>query len=87
MLILVNIESDYVLLAREVLIFCVICINENWKVPIAYYLINDINAEKKANLINQCLTSLHEINFKIISLTFDGTATNTTALKTLGCNF
>lgn len=43
--------------------------------------------KKKTNLINQCLISLHEINFKIISLTFDGTATNFTALKTLGCNF
>lgn len=44
-------------------------------------------AEKKANLIVQCLTSLHEINLRIISLTFDGTAINLSALKTLGCNF
>lgn len=46
-------------------------------------LIHGLSAEKKANLINQCLISLHEINFKIISLTFDGTATNFTAFKTL----
>lgn len=64
-----------------------VCLNEKWKVPIAYFLMHGICAEKKANLINQCLISLHEINFKIISLTFDGTATNFTALKTLGCNF
>lgn len=80
-----NIESDGALLAKEVLVFCVVCLNENWKLPVAYYLINGINAEKKANLIVQCLTSLHEIDFRIISLTFDGTTTNLTALKTLGC--
>ncbi|EZA59658.1 THAP domain-containing protein [Ooceraea biroi] len=36
-----NVEND-ILLAREALVFCVVCINVNWKIPIAYYLINGI---------------------------------------------
>lgn len=43
--------------------------------------------KKKANLIVQCLTSLHEIGLRIISVMFNGTTTNFSALKTLGCNF
>lgn len=82
-----NIENDDAMLAKKALVFCVICVNDNWKVPITYYLINGLNAEKKANLILQCLTSLHDINFKIVSVTFDGMATNLSALKILGCNF
>lgn len=82
-----SINTDETLLAKEVLVFCVVCLSEKWKVLIAYYLMHSLSAEKKANLINQCLTSLHEINFKIISLTFDSTANNFTVLKTLGCNF
>lgn len=42
-----NIENDCTLLAKEALVFCVVCLNQHWKVPIAYYLINGLNAEKK----------------------------------------
>lgn len=30
-----SIETDGTLLAKEVLVFCVMCLNEKWKVPIA----------------------------------------------------
>lgn len=42
-----SIETDGTLLAKEVLVFCVVCLNEKWKVPIAYYLMHGLSAEKK----------------------------------------
>lgn len=47
-----SIETDRTLLAKEVLVFCVVCLNKKWKVPIAYFLIyihflHGMNAEKK----------------------------------------
>lgn len=73
--------------ATEVLVFLVVCVNANWKVPIAYYFTHCLSAEAKANLINQCLIALHNINFQIVSVTCDGTHTNFSALEKLGCYF
>lgn len=72
--------------AKEALVFCVVCVNKKWKIPIAYYLVNGVDAEKKANLIQQCLIAMHEINFKVISVTCGGTPTNLASLQMLGCN-
>lgn len=51
-----NIECDATKLAKEALVFCVVCINACWKIPIAYYLINGINTEQKGNLVKQCFS-------------------------------
>lgn len=48
-------ERSESFLAKEALVFCVICINQKWKVPIAYFLTRGTSAETKANLVNQCL--------------------------------
>lgn len=41
------IECDSAQIAKEALVFCVVCMNETWKMPIAYFLLNGINAEQK----------------------------------------
>jgi len=35
-----DIECDTTKLAKEALIFCIVCMNASWKLPIAYYLVN-----------------------------------------------
>lgn len=41
------IECDTSQIAKEALVYCVACINENWKIPIAYFFLNGISAEQK----------------------------------------
>lgn len=50
--------------------------NTNWQIPIAYYLINGIMAEEKANIIILSLHELHTNGLIIRLLTFDGAANN-----------
>lgn len=81
------IECDTAQIAKVALIYSVTCMNDTWKMPVAYFLLNGINAELKKNLTLQCLQSLHESGMLIISLTCDGLSTNLTMLQSLGCNF
>lgn len=49
-------ESDALPKAKEALTFMLLPLNSNWKVPIAYFLINGITSEDKANLVIICST-------------------------------
>jgi len=82
-----DIETDTTKLAKEALVFCVVCINQSWKIPIAYYLVNGINTQQKQNLTTQCLIAVQETGMSIISLTCDGLRSNLSMLESLGCNF
>lgn len=42
---------------------------------------------QKSNLIKECLEAVHETGLRILSLTCDGTFTNFSVFKNLGCNF
>lgn len=59
--------------------------DDTWKVPIAYVLLNAINAKQNKNLIFQCLQAFHESDVLIISLTCDGSSTNLTVLHPVKC--
>lgn len=69
------------------LVFMLTCINMDWKIPIGYFSINGINAEKKARLVRTALELCQEVSVKVIGLTFDGTSTNITMAKLLGGDF
>jgi len=36
--------------AKEALVFMLVAINSNWKIPVAYFLVNGLNSQEKANL-------------------------------------
>lgn len=44
------------------------------------------NGERKANLVNQCLSMLHDCGIHIKTLTFDGAACNLSMIRLLQCN-
>ncbi|CAH2097479.1 unnamed protein product [Euphydryas editha] len=71
--------------ATQALVFMLVSINENWKLPVGYFLIASINAERKANLIKICLHKCHEVGVTVTNLTFNGCATNLKAAEILGC--
>ncbi|KAF0039233.1 hypothetical protein F2P81_007468 [Scophthalmus maximus] len=55
--------------ATQALVLMVIAINESWKIPIAYFLINIMRGAERANLIRESLVRLHESGVRVVSLT------------------
>ena len=82
-----NIISEDNTLASEALVIMILCMNDAWKIPIAYFLINKISSEMKSNLILQCTSAIYNTGMKVISVTCDGLSSNISAFKYLGCNF
>lgn len=80
-------EDDVLPVAKEALVFLLVAVNSNWKLPIAYFLINGLSATEKANLVKGCLSMIDSIGVIITSLTFDGTKTNLSMAQHLGANF
>jgi len=71
--------------AKEALVFLVVAINEAWKIPVGYFLINHINSSQKSELVSRCIDLLTNTGVTIVSLTFDGCPTNINMVKILGC--
>lgn len=78
--------SDILDIAKECFVLMVVSVNENWKLPIGYFLVSNPNSSQKAEIIKHALNLLHSTGVTIISLTFDGCTTNLTTSKLLGCN-
>lgn len=81
-----DLDSESVPLATQALTFMVTCLNDTWKIPVGYFLIKSITAEQKARLVLQCIQLLQECGIKVLTLTFDGAATNIAMCSHLGCN-
>lgn len=73
-------------IANKVLVFMIVAINQSWKIPVGYFLINNLNSSQKSQLVLQCLTCLAQCGIYICNLTFDGCSSNMNMTKTLGCN-
>lgn len=81
-----NLDSDSVPLATQALTFMVTCLNDTWKIPVGYFLINSITAQQKSMLVQQCIQLLQQCGLKVVSLTFDGAATNIAMCTYLGAD-
>lgn len=79
-----KLESDSLPEAKEALVFLLVGLNTRWKIPIAYFLLNGLEASTKANLVNGCLKMCHDCGARIVSFTFDGTVTNFSVGRILG---
>lgn len=74
-------------IATEVLMFQIVSYQQKFKCPIAYFLTNKTSGLVQAQLLKVALIKLHEVGVTIRSLTCDGTVTNFSSLKKLGCDF
>lgn len=79
-------DSDELPEAREVLVFMLVCLHEPWKLPVGYFLSNGLNATAKVNLVNLCLEFLQSSGAVVVSLTFDGAASNVSMAEKLGAD-
>lgn len=81
-----GLSSDSLEIAKECFVLMVVSINENWKLPIGYFLVSKLNSSQKAELVQHALSLLYDTGIKIIILKFDGCSSNTTVARLLGCN-
>lgn len=81
-----NTDDDSLPMAKEALVFMVVAVNDNFKLPVGYFLINGLGALERSNLVKQCLSKLSDVGIDVISLTFDGAASNIAMANHLGCN-
>ena len=70
--------------AKDVLVFMVVHVNGNWKVPCAYFFIDGLSGAERANLIRLCIERLHDVGVSVASLTCDGPSCHFTMLSSLG---
>lgn len=80
-------DDDSLPVAKDALTFMIVAINDNWKLPVEYFLIEGVNGAQKTRLVHQYLTLVHDTCVKVVSITFDGAAANLTMAKNLGCQF
>lgn len=79
-----ELDSDSVPMATQALTFMVTCLNDSWKIPVGYFLIKSITAHQKSTLVNQCIKLIQECGICVVSLTYDGAASNIAMCNDLG---
>jgi len=79
-----KLDSDGLPRAKEALVFMLVALNSNWKIPVAYFLVNGLNSQEKANLVCTVLSFVHDTGTCVKTLTFDGTAANMSMATNLG---
>ena len=81
-----QLNDDSLPLAKEALTFMVVAINDSFKMPVGYFLIDGLGGIERANITCEFLRKLHDAGITIASLTFDGCASNICMVRNLGCN-
>jgi len=81
------VEGDIEKFAREALFFQIVSYSQKFKLTIAYFLINGISAEIQSHLLREAIKKLYSIGVIVRSLTCDGTETNFSTMRYLGCDF
>ena len=72
--------------ASQALVFMIVAINGSWKIPVGYFLANNLNGSQKAVLVKECLRKVMAENIIVASITFDGAPSNKSMANILGCD-
>lgn len=78
------IQDDRRQFATEAFVLMVVAVNARWKLPIAYFFINGLNATERANIVKEALIKLHECEVTVTSLSCDGLNVTFTMMRALG---
>ena len=81
-----TVDDDTNPVATEALVFMVVALNSNWKIPVGYFLIAGLSGTERANLVKQCLMKLHDVGVRVVSLTCDGPSCHLSMMKELGAS-
>lgn len=74
-------------LAKDALLLMISGINDEFKIPIAYFLTCGLCAEEKVAILNEAMSELSKTGIKLASMTCDGAKANIAAYKKLGANY
>ena len=77
-------DDDSSPVAKNALVLMVVALNESWKVPCGYFLIDLLTGKERANLVSQCIQRLYDIGVVVVSLTCDGPSCHFAMLVALG---
>jgi hypothetical protein len=55
-----RVTDDSLPAAKEALVYILVSIAECWKILVGYFLIDGLNGQERINLLNSCLSKLHE---------------------------
>uniref|UniRef100_A0A1B0D3Z9 THAP-type domain-containing protein n=1 Tax=Phlebotomus papatasi TaxID=29031 RepID=A0A1B0D3Z9_PHLPP len=72
--------------ATQILVFMLVSIDMQWKLPIGYFPMNKLAAPEKSKLISEAISLSEKAGIKVLGLTFDGAPVNFSAVKKLGCD-
>ena len=79
-----NIDDDSLTAATNAMVFLLVPISSNWKIPIAYYLTAGLKGKILTNLTRNILTHLHNNDIQVCVLVCDGCGANQIMLSELG---
>lgn len=77
-------ESKLFPSSKETMVIMVVCINEDWKVPVAHYFVDELSAKDRADLLLECLKDLQLTGIIVTSLTIDTGTSNMMMARHLG---
>jgi len=61
-------NNDSLEMAKECFVFLVVGVNENWKIPIGYFLFSSLKSAQKVELVQHALHVLESTGIKINKL-------------------
>lgn len=77
-------EDDEFTLAQDAIVYMAVGINAIFQQPIAYYLINKLKGQEKAELILQIIAEISKRGIKVANISFDGHKSNALMCQFLG---
>lgn len=81
------IEQKSLPLAKDALVFMVCGVEEDFKIPVAYFLVSGLNADERAATANQIFLLLNGVGIDVVAITFDGLPANLSMVKSFGGDF
>lgn len=79
-------QDDSIPEARNACVYMLVGLNMRLKLPVGYFLIDSLTGSERAELTRQCIARLASIGVEVVSLTFDGAASNFSMAKCLGAD-
>ncbi|KAL1483487.1 hypothetical protein MTO96_033152 [Rhipicephalus appendiculatus] len=79
-------QDDSIPEAKNACVYMLVGLNMRLKLPVGYFLIDSLTGSERAELTRQCIDRLEAIGVQVVSLTFDGAASNFTMARCLGAD-
>jgi len=83
----IDTENNNSVHAKNAQVFMAVEVNEHWKMPISYFLVEGLNRTERSNLLKQCLILMGDAGAKVHSITFDGAYSINKMCSNIGVSF